>query len=322
MPKTFGGKDQHKYIDTMITFWGSYLRFLKRVALFLGRRWPYLFLLGVVAAVLFALIGPRDYAVLWMIYAAFLASVAAFHVFCYGAWGSRYRILMFCVLVSLSQWGGFAYLLSGLPIAAYVYVSLWFVAAALGFLWPLWDASELYSSRPYSHLFVLFLVVLTAGIGSIYVPMRASSNDIVLRAAAPEVRRRLESVAARSGTEAACLAYQDEHLFLPAPRTESSCSRTLDELLAPYLRQNERCLHRTIAFWIDQFLNNVWGLRQIANCWISEYEIREEWRLNRVVWLLYSALLNLLWVGFALAVLRRLSAVLRRLIPSQDRSRM
>lgn len=244
------------------------------------------------------------------VYAFLLVGVSGLNIFLFGVYGSRYRILLFVFLVLMSHVGGGIFLITRSFYSALIYISLFGAACIIAFVYPLCIAAFRFEKKPIYYLPILFFLVLVSAIGSIYVPIRISSNDILMRI---NLKNKFnnDSITTERQREQQCIEYQDTYLYEDISRDpdvraelESFCSVHLRRFLEDKLNVNDReiCLHSTLTFWLDQFLNNCYKVRKYTQCRLTSKKPKTK-GLNSLIIEIYDIFINIVWFSFFLNVL-------------------
>lgn len=302
--------------------WKKLKQFMYKIGGFFSNYWP-AYIIGGIGSMLYLtwLAEPRNMA-LSILYACLLLGVSGLNIFLFGVYGSRFRILLFVFLILMSQVGGGIYLFTDSLYPALVYILFFGAACIIGFVYPLWITSFRFEKKPIYYLPILFVLVLISAIGSIYVPIRVSANDIVLRTTDLKGETSINNNTLERNVEQQCFAYQTNNLYDDVSdnsdvkaELESYCSLHLRRFLEDKLNINDKeiCLHATLTFWIDQFLNNFYGVRKYAQCRLSSKQPVSK-GVNSLIVDIYDVFINLVWFSLFFNVVVSVFSAPQRLL--------
>lgn len=180
--------------------------------------------------------------IFYLIAAAFLVTVAANLIFI--AWPSHYIWVVNLVLAFLLPAVGMGWL----------------------FLWPIFRERKKIASLPVAKLILLVVFSLVCAIGSIYIPIRGTNNDIRLRTLDVTVQKELKEDIAAVGREAAFLSYQSKHLYDVEEYPISLCTSFLRSQAEKIFEPEKEPMHVTVLFWVDRFVVYTPFLEDVFEC--------------------------------------------------------
>lgn len=186
----------------------------------------------------------KDYFVHSALFHLLLWGIVLINVHQYGRREATVRLVIVCLIGSTALWSGIASLLLSSPKGIYYYQWLWLLAMVIGFLLPLYDSTRTISGKSFTHLFVLFIAFVLCGVGSIYIPMRASTNAVGMRLNSPAIAQEMASDIEQFGAKEAMNIFQMRYLYQRGEREETWCSRKLRSILDEYLRPESLPLHQ------------------------------------------------------------------------------
>ncbi|MEM6888175.1 MAG: hypothetical protein AAF636_08555 [Pseudomonadota bacterium] len=249
-----------------------------------------------------------------LVYTAFLGSMFVLLVVAFGLRMSALAFLFFGAVLSVPKW---AVRLMEQPeadllIIVQLYLATFMIGAFACFIVPIFKVAASVSKRPFATLPAYLMLILVVTVSSVCIPMRATVNGLYERTTDPEILVFFEE-ADRFGVESnqASLSFQRTFLFKTVDRTSSACSEFLQSVKEAILMKPAISLHLTIEVWIQQMLDNIWGLGSFANCWISEYDIKDSTGTTYSAKIWYSALIGITLFGVLFDILKRLTYVSR-----------